>query len=358
MGAMIPHYCKTPDELAYLLLSRGMGSSSGIPQDELQREMSRQLSLVNYYRLAAYWHQFRQPMERAQPGKRSKNFIPGTSWERVMEYYRFDNQLRLLLFDAISRIEITLRGMVTQALSAGAPSSINPQNVMSNYQPRFRTVKGGKSGKSFCRIMLDKVDAAYHASNGVAARHYLCEKRIAEARFLPVWVFMEFATFGNLSTLLSVGLKKSDVVTIARKLGFSSREFFVSAVALLHRVRNECAHQGRVWNRHWLQFSLHGAATPVLKTPDRPDWKYQVPEQDEWQLAEDEPACILRSPVCTAAALTVCSVMLRAIAPGCGWRERVFSLFAGCGIPTIHQEVGFVYADWQTDPLWREDVVY
>ena len=52
IGAMIPHFCKTPEELAYLLVSRGMGSSSGIPQDELLREMSRQLTLVNYYRLA------------------------------------------------------------------------------------------------------------------------------------------------------------------------------------------------------------------------------------------------------------------------------------------------------------------
>lgn len=352
---MIPHFCKTREELAFLLVSRGMVSSSGISPVELQRQMCRQFSTVNYYRLAAYWFQFRRPLNKAHPEKRAKNFLPGTSWERVMEYYLFDHQLRLLLFDAISRIEIALREQIASVLAMRSPDSTNPQNVMSNYQPRFRTVKGGKS---FCRIMLDKVDAAYHASNGVAARHYLCEKHIAEARFLPVWVFMEFATFGNLSTLLSVGLKKSDVVTIARKLGFSSREFFVSAVALLHRVRNECAHQGRVWNRHWLQFSLHGAATPVLKTPDRPDWKYQVPEQDEWQLAEDEPACNLRSPVCTAAALTVCSVMLRAIAPGCGWRERVFSLFAGCGIPTIHQEVGFVYADWQEQPLWREDVVY
>lgn len=62
--------------------------------------------------------------------------------------------------------------------------------------------------------------------------------------------------------------------------------------------------------------------------------------------------------MCTAAALTVCSVMLRAIAPGCGWRERLFSLFDNCGIPAIYQEVGFVDADWQKGPLWCEDVVY
>ena len=355
---MMPNFCKTREELAYLLMSRGMGSSSGISPIELRRQMCRQLSTVNYYRLAAYWYQFRRPLEKSQSGKRSKAYLPGTCWERVMEYYRFDHQLRLLFLDAISRIEIALREMMVAVLSAGSPASVNPQNVVSNYQPRFHMVKHGKSGKSYFSSLMDKVDAAYHASKGVAANHYLCVKHISEARFLPVWVFMEFATFGNLSMLISVGLKKSDVVAIANRLGFSSRDFFISAVALLHRVRNECAHQGRVWNRHWLQVSSYGGSTPVLKTPDRADWMYQIPEQDVWQLAEGEPEYLLQSPVCTAAALTVCSVMLRAIAPGCGWRERLFSVFADCGIPGIHREVGFVDDDWHHHPLWREDTVY
>ena len=355
---MMPHYYKTREELAKQLVSRGMGSSAGLTVDELQREICRQLSQVNYYRLSAYWHQFRRPLENSRSGKLSKDFLPDTCWERVMEYYWFDHQLRLLLSDAVSRIEIALREHIASVLAARSPDSVNPQNLVSNYCTKFHTVKRGKGGKSFCRIMLEKVDAVYHSSGSVAARHYLCVKHIAEARFLPVWVFMEFATFGNLGTLISVGLRKSIVSEIAAHFGFSSRDFFVSAVALLHRVRNGCAHQGRVWNRHWLQISPRGGATPVLKTPDRREWKYQIPEQDEWQLAEDEPSCLLRSPVCTAAALTVCSVMLRAIAPGCGWRERLFSLFDNCGIPAIYQEVGFVDADWQKGPLWCEDVVY
>ena len=355
---MMPHYSKTRDELAFLLVSRGMVSSSGISSIELRRQMSRQLSTVNYYRLAAYWYQFRRPLGTVQSMGRAKDFLPGTCWERVMEYYWFDHRLRLLLLDAISRIEIALREMVAAVLSAGAPASVNPQYVVSNYQPRFRMSRHGKGGKSHFTVLMEKVNAAYHANNGVAACHYIRDKHISEAWSLPVWVFMEFATFGNLSTMISVGLKKSDVVPIAHRLGFSSRDFFISAVALLHRVRNECAHQGRVWNRHWLQLSPRGGATPVLKTPDRREWQYQIPEQDAWQLAEDEPTCLLRSPVCTAAALTVCSVMLRAIAPGCGWRERLFSLFNNCGIPAIYQEVGFVDASWQNHPLWSDEVLY
>ena len=358
MEAMTPHFCKTREELAFLLVSRGMVSSSGLSMDELQCEICHHLSQVSYHRLAAYWFQFRRPLNKAHPEKRAKTFLPGTCWERVMEYYRFDHQLRLLLFDAISRIEIALREQVASVLAARMPDSVNPQNLVTHYRSKYHTTKHGKGGKTRFTSMMEKVDAVYHGSNSIEARHYLHDKHIAEARFLPVWVFMELATFGNLSTMISEGLKKTIVAEIAAQFGFSSREFFVSAVSLLHCVRNECAHQGRVWNRHWLHFSPHGKANPVLKTPDRREWTYQIPKQDEWQLAEDDPDYLLQSPVCTAAALTVCSVMLKAIAPRCGWRERLFSLFADCGIPTIHYEVGFAYADWQKHPLWSEEAVY
>ncbi len=335
-----------------------MVSSAGLSAEELQREMCRQLSRVNYYRLSAYWHQFLRTEHEAHPTRRFKDFRPGTCWERVLEYYRFDHQLRLLLFDAISRIEIALREQLASTLAERSPASVNPQNSISHYRSAFHAAKHGKNGKSHFSAMMERVDAVYHGSDSIEARHYLLEKKITEARFLPVWAFMEFATFGNLNVMLSVGLKSTLVSAIAKQFGFSSREFFVSAIALLHRVRNECAHQGRVWNRHWLHYSPHGKANPILKTPDRQEWKYEIAMQDVWQLAEDDPEYLLRSPVCTAAALTACSVMLKAIAPGCGWRERLYSLFSGCGIPAIHHEVGFTNADWQKHPLWSEAAAY
>ena len=59
---MPQRYSKTHDELAYLLVSRGMGSASGLSNDELRRTISGRLAAVNYYSLSAYWHQFRSPL--------------------------------------------------------------------------------------------------------------------------------------------------------------------------------------------------------------------------------------------------------------------------------------------------------
>lgn len=59
---MPQRYSKTHAELAYLLVSRGMGSASGWSDDELRKTISGRLAAVNYYRLSAYWYRFRSQL--------------------------------------------------------------------------------------------------------------------------------------------------------------------------------------------------------------------------------------------------------------------------------------------------------
>ena len=349
---MLPPFNKSRDELVYILISRGMHSAAGLSDAELRNRISSDLAAVNYYRMSAYWYPFRKPLPAAALPKRAKSFLPGTCWETVWSYYQFDVNLRNLLFEAIGRIEIALRGAVAAVLASKAPESTNPQAVLSSYRNSFKVPASGRSHSLF-NEMMDKVDACYHSSRGEGSRHYLVGKKIAHAKNLPVWVFMEYATFGNLNTLISSGLKRTDVEIIAKRFGFLSGEFFASAVALLHQVRNECAHQGRIWNRKWVKRPRLYAATPILKSPDRRDWKYCTPIHDVWMLAEDDPDILFLSPVCTATALTICHLMLRAIAPQCGWRERLIALLATCGLPNIHTEVGFTTPDWAHHSLWE-----
>ena len=44
-------------------------------------------------------------------------FVPGANWDDVYNLYKFDRKLRLLVFDAIERIEIALRTQVIYQLS-------------------------------------------------------------------------------------------------------------------------------------------------------------------------------------------------------------------------------------------------
>lgn len=110
--------------------------------------------------------------------------------------------------------------MHTSTLS---PESPNAQNDLHLYRKGFKVAKQGKRGgvhRSHFIELMEKVNAAYRASGSMAAHHYIHEKHITDATFLPVWVFMEFATFGNLSVLLSAGLKMETVAAIAAELGF------------------------------------------------------------------------------------------------------------------------------------------
>ncbi|MFY8044727.1 MAG: Abi family protein, partial [Rhodoferax sp.] len=71
------------------------------------------LGRVSYYRLSAYWYPFRQPTPQ---GGKANDLYSGTTFEAVQALYEFDRQLRLLVLDALERIEVALRTAVTYHL--------------------------------------------------------------------------------------------------------------------------------------------------------------------------------------------------------------------------------------------------
>jgi abortive infection bacteriophage resistance protein len=83
------------DEQIEQLKSRGLA----ITDEQYARHYLRN---VSYYRLAGYWW----PM---QLDKIRHVFKPHSRFEDVIALYSFDSELRLLVFNAIERIEIGLR---------------------------------------------------------------------------------------------------------------------------------------------------------------------------------------------------------------------------------------------------------
>ena len=97
-------YTKSPltlEQQADLLLSRGMLGDRALMIDRL--------AVVNYYRLSGYWHPFRKQGDDA--------FRPGTTFEAVWDRYVFDRHLRLLVMDAIERIEVAVRTQLAYSLA-------------------------------------------------------------------------------------------------------------------------------------------------------------------------------------------------------------------------------------------------
>ena len=66
----------------------------------------RYLSFISLYRLRAYTYTYQDNKDSDHP------FYKGVTFDRVLNTYLFDRKLRLLIFDAIERIEIALRTQI------------------------------------------------------------------------------------------------------------------------------------------------------------------------------------------------------------------------------------------------------
>ena len=74
----------------------------------------RYLSFIGYYRLSAYTIPFQQIV--TTPSTVLHQFKANTTFDDVLNLYIFDRELRLLIMDAIERIEVAIRAQICNVL--------------------------------------------------------------------------------------------------------------------------------------------------------------------------------------------------------------------------------------------------
>jgi abortive infection bacteriophage resistance protein len=210
---------KTFDAQVDLLISRGMRI------DEPKRA-KRYLSHLNYYRLAAYW----LPFEQDHPTHR---FKPGVTFDLVLEHYIFDRKLRLLIMDAIERVEVSFRTRWAYHLahSHGSHALLD------------RTLFKARWPHSDNINTLKKM---VHNSSEIFIRHF----RKYDEALPPLWVVCEIMTLGQLSKWYANLKRGQDRNAVAHGYGMDE----VNLTSFLHHlsiVRNHCAHHARIWNREF-----------------------------------------------------------------------------------------------------------
>ncbi len=285
------------EQQADQLLKRGLQAD--------RARLIKTLRQVNYYRLSAYWHPFRQSDE---------SFIAGTTLEMIWRRYRFDRQLRLLVMDAIERVEVcVLRTQMVEyhALKYG-PFGYRERK---NFRPDF-------SNDNF-QWMLKDIDQSAKRSREVFVKDYFA--KYTSEPGLPLWMAAEVASFGNLFTFFR-HIHYQEQKFLAAQLAISAK-VLENWLMCLNYVRNLCAHHSRLWN-------LELAIKPIVPDND-PDWLSPVPLDNRW----------------TYAALTVLRWLLRKIAPDSLWKDRLKELLLEYpDIPVSH--AGFPDA-WETSPIWK-----
>nr|WP_254215077.1 Abi family protein [Burkholderia multivorans] len=282
------------------------------------------LQRLGYYRLVGYWFPLRVPVPERKP-QRFDEFQKGATFELAVGLYEFDRGLRLLVLDAIERIEVAVRVDIAHLLGR-----------------RYRRAHEHSSAldAKFCEA--DVISGRSQHDDWLAKYAEAVKKREKEdfvahhlARYggkMPIWVATEIWDFGLLSKFYA-GMKYGDQRTIARRYGVDG-PVLESWLRALNFTRNVSAHHSRLWNRN----SPHSAKLPETQ-----------PHQHLHHLKDDDFARRR-----TYGALCLMRMMLRAIDRDSDWPERVkqhCATFPASELVSL-RDGGFP-AGWQEMGLWQ-----
>lgn len=316
------------DQQAALLLSRGL-----LAEREL---LIQRLKNVGYYRLSAYWHPFRI---RDAAGNVLPDLIPGTTLDKIWLLYRFDRDLRLLILDAIERIEVALRSRLanlhTKDRSPFAYAS-------SSYFPHWRDylqkwerarIKRDKKGQVMPRGIefLDHFFAKYGDSHD----------------YPPLWMSIALAEMGFVAYFYDYS-DKSCRATIAKEWKMKPATLS-SWLHALNIVRNDCAHHARVWNKeYYLKPHL-----PAY-SEDR-YWYFSFSSRAGKWIAPSsvQNAVHFLHPGSAGCILFMCRRLLRFVAPTSRWSARAENMLLSYASQGVDLTKTGLPPFWESHPLWR-----
>ena len=226
----------TYEKQVELLLSQGL-----IVTDRKRAE--RHLANISYYRLSAYM----LPYKKKENGIIIDAFKEGTTWDDIYNLYVFDRKLRLLVFDAIERLEVAIRTQIIYQLCHKYGSHWQDNAHIFN-PPREVTLRDGrKITIDVYREIQSHIKEQLHSNRAeVFIQHYHSKYDTPENP--PSWMSVEIMYFNHLSKICT-GLKnRADINGIASYFALPPKTF-CSWLHTMNYVRNICAHHSRLWNR-------------------------------------------------------------------------------------------------------------
>ncbi|MFW1809281.1 Abi family protein [Acinetobacter ursingii] len=308
----------------------------------------RYLSFIGYYRLSAYTIPFQQIV--TTPSTVLHQFKTNTTFDDVLNLYIFDRELRLLIMDAIERIEVAIRAQICNVLchlSNDAFWYTDEQHFNYGYahmrllasierqlldeKSRLeRDEKAIDQRKSVSQADKDALKDKVRKENFL--RHYL--SKYGSPKLPPSWMMIEMLTWGELSHLY-VGLKSTQAKKqIAQNLGIHA-EVLESWLKTLNDVRNICAHHSRLWNKE------HGRSIKI-PTSNAIQWLQQPIILSNTAIRYEKRTYML---------LVAIQTLLYKISPNSTWAKRLKDLIeqypslskANMGMPEL----------WHQDPFWQ-----
>ena len=163
--------------------------------------------------------------------KKDGRYISGTSFEDIVSLYKFDRELRQLIFEIIEHIEVYLRAVITNyfSLKYGNFGYKDLSNV-------------GKYKNRYKEALNDLERETKRNRRSPFIKNF---KDNYEGGEIPLYAVIEVASFGTLSKMYK-NMKNEDKSKIA-KVFHTDYHYFESWIENFAYIRNICAHYGRLY---------------------------------------------------------------------------------------------------------------
>lgn len=189
------------------------------------KEKAKEILLKeNYFFLNGYRHMFLD-------GEKSKNFLPGTTFEELYATFTFDRNIRNIMFKYLLIVENNIKSIISYQLSK--KYGFKEKDYL---DPKNFTQDSLKSRHVYDILNKMKRQIRVNGKQHTATLHYL-----SNYGYIPMWILVKVLSFGIIAELYSI-LKLEDQVSIANLYNLDS-EILSDYLYLLANFRNLCAHE-------------------------------------------------------------------------------------------------------------------
>jgi abortive infection bacteriophage resistance protein len=268
------------------------------------------LHQIGYYRLCGYT----LPFQKGGGGQDQHEFKHPVEFSTILDRYVFDRKLRLLLLDAIERIEVSFRAALSNSIAQRHTPHWYQNSAL--FEPGYD--HGAMIKQLKHQIVHNATTPEKEAQRDIHIRHYY--NTYYEPDMPPSWMVFETISFGTISRIFE-WLYKSETGAVCTPLRVN-HDTLSSWIHAISYVRNLCAHHKRVWNK-----------TLTIKPAIARKHKEKFQGNNK-----------------IYGVMVVVQILLDQVAPDNTWAERFRDLMeehpniplANMGIPE----------DWKTKPFW------
>ena len=214
-------YSKEPyscEEHIKLLTERGL-------LIENEARAIKYIETIGYYRLSGY-------MFHLQNKASDNTFVPNTSFDDIINIYKFDKALRSIILEYIERIEVCIRAKISNHYSLRHGFFWYLDEKLFADQNAFSIIKE--------YVIENFNDPKEHFLKAFKWKY--------SNNFPPSIMVMEILTFGKVAKLYS-GLNNDETKKAIADEFSLLPDHLSSWLIYINNVRNICAHHSRLWNK-------------------------------------------------------------------------------------------------------------